>query len=380
MTIRRFGCLLLALCAFGCTTSDDGQANQTDNQGKEVGYTLVFERNSQLSAHRFHADGMGILPEAGEDLFEGIMLPEAQYRDKNIVSYYTTLDDCSGQITQFSVINGDLDYISVFSDLDNCDLEIISIGHTESILFLLYRIAGLGHKKSEYFMRLVSASNGALVYPDTPLDKKPIQGIFAGNRLFILSQNPDEINFTMQVFNTASGAIINEMNLNTGVNKIFKTSDENILIAYPDSHTIINSSTLGIISNVRYLEGKEPKFGSAEREFFDISGTMYYAMETSLSGTTYPRIPGVYDFSRNTAILYYFENFLSETDRKFKYEIDDTTVVSYDSANNLILIGYRKIGNNGAGGLLRIKPAPEPAFIDNIDLDGVPQLIFTQPN
>jgi len=36
------------------------------------------------------------------------------------------------------------------------------------------------------------------------------------------------------------------------------------------------------------------------------------------------------------------------------------------------------MGGSNEGGLMRIKPVPEPAFIDNIDLDGVPYQIFIQ--
>ncbi len=378
MNTCRYWCLLMVLCILGCKSSDDGPADQNNTLGKEVNYTVLFERNDQLSGVRFQADRLGISNEPLENLFEGIPLPEAQVRDEDVVSYYSTRQDCSGELTQFSAKTTDLTSFSVFSDSPDCELEVISLSHTENTLFLFYGIAGQGLKKRDYFVRGISASGGTLIFPDIPLEKKPLQGIYAGNRLFILSQNPEGNTFVLKVVNAGTGEFINEINLNSGAQKIFKTSEGNIMVSYPDFHIIVDRGTLGIISTVRYLAGREPNFGTAEREFFDVSGSLYYAMETSLSGTTYPRIPGVYDFSRNTAILYYYENFLSETDRKFKYEIEDTTVVSYDSANDLILIGYRKTGNNGTGGLLRIKPAPEPAFIDNTDLEGVPQLIFTK--
>ena len=100
-------------------------------------------------------------------------------------------------------------------------------------------------------------------------------------------------------------------------------------------------------------------------------------MPTNFSGTSYPNIPAVYDFETNTAFLYYYENFLSEQEQLVEFEIGDTSMVSYDAKNNLILIGYQKSGDPGKGGLLRVRPIPNPAFIDNIDLNGVPFQMYT---
>ena len=55
-----------------------------------------------------------------------------------------------------------------------------------------------------------------------------------------------------------------------------------------------------------------------------------------------------------------------------QYGIGDTRSVAFDQHNGLLLIGYEKAGNVGEGGLLRVKPVPEPKFIDQIDLEGVP--------
>jgi hypothetical protein len=98
-------------------------------------------------------------------------------------------------------------------------------------------------------------------------------------------------------------------------------------------------------------------------------------MPTELS-PAYPHIPAVYDFGTNTATLYLYENLFSLEKLTLEYEIDDTTMVSFDAKNNLMLIGYRKKNQTHLGGLLRIKPAPDPKFIDNTNLNGVPRAIF----
>ena len=148
----------------------------------------------------------------------------------------------------------------------------------------------------------------------------------------------------------------------------------NILVSYPNLHSLIDGNTmiLGITTN--YLLGKEPKFGYAKSEYFG-DRTMYYPMESG-SKSSYLHIAAVYDFKENMSVLYIYENFLSLEERNLKYEIEDTTMVSYDAKNNLILIGYRKKGGSGKGGLMRIKPIPDPKFLDNVDLDGIPIELF----
>jgi hypothetical protein len=51
-------------------------------------------------------------------------------------------------------------------------------------------------------------------------------------------------------------------------------------------------------------------------------------------------------------------------------------MVSFDAKNNLILIGYKKKGDNAKGGLMRIKPIPDPKFLDNVNLEGIPMALF----
>ena len=175
--------------------------------------------------------------------------------------------------------------------------------------------------------------------------------------------------------NIESGTITNELNLGDDVLKISKDGMGNILVSYPNLHSLIDGNTmiLGITTN--YLLGKEPKFGYAKSEFYG-DHALYYPMESG-SKSSYPNIAAVYDFKENMSVLYIYENFLSLEQRNLKYEIEDTTMVSYDAKNNLILIGYKKKGDSGKGGLMRIKPIPDPKFLDNVDLDGIPMELFS---
>ena len=73
------------------------------------------------------------------------------------------------------------------------------------------------------------------------------------------------------------------------------------------------------------------------------------------------------------AMAQIFRDLDLEEDSNFEYEIETTTAVGYDEKNGLMLVGYKKLNiAANAGGIIRIKIAPEPMLIDNIDLDGVP--------
>ncbi len=100
-------------------------------------------------------------------------------------------------------------------------------------------------------------------------------------------------------------------------------------------------------------------------------------MPTNLENSNYDHIPAVYDFANHTAYLYYYENFLSEETRSL-YNIGDTMAVGFDHHNGYILIGYRKSGTGDKGGLLRIKPIPDPRLIDKTELHGLPLHIAVQ--
>ena len=180
----------------------------------------------------------------------------------------------------------------------------------------------------------------------------------------------DENGLTVMDLNTKE--LIHEMNLGYDARQMIKDIDGNLIISYDELHTLLNSSTMDV-QYIGYEVGKEPKFARSETSYLDAEGKLYYQRPNE-GGI--PHIPAVYDFPLKTVYLYIYENFLTEAQIEFEFEIGDTTIVSYDEANNLMLIGYKKSSDPNKGGLLRVKPVPEPAFIDNIDLDGVPHDIF----
>jgi len=196
--------------------------------------------------------------------------------------------------------------------------------------------------------------------------------VVTNNRLFVLTvdaEHTEERNIA--VIEKSSKETIHEISLGAAVGKMFVKPDGNIIISYPTQHTALNSIDL-TFTNTQYTEGTEPMFFNTKAISFDASEKMYYTLETN-NGS---KIPAVYNFDTRTAILYYFENFLTEAQLNVEYNIELATTVAYDEKNNFIIVGYKKRNQQHKGGLLRLAPSPNFSIIDNYDLNGVPVAVF----
>jgi len=165
------------------------------------------------------------------------------------------------------------------------------------------------------------------------------------------------------------------MNLGFGAQKLYRNTDNNMIIGYDELHTLLNSETF-TTEYVNYQSGKEPDFVASEGSSFDSLGNIYYE-KSSPQYSNYPLIPAAFDFVQNLTTLYPYENFLTEAERNFEYKIETTTTMGYDEKNDYMLIGYKKIDQD-KGGIIRVKTGVEPAVIDNINLEGVPVNIIVK--
>lgn len=367
----------MAVLALGCSKTENTTSNNNEGPNVDADYSVLLTYNGLLSETLLNANAELITKNPASSPFQSTTLPELSYREGNIISWYASKPNCTGELTKVNFSNYASEQLNVFEDLLNCELEVKSIAHSTNSVFLAYSVPGTGAKQTHYFIRTMNTDPEEPAFTDLELDLEPKQIIFALNKVYILSLDDEEDDkFSLVVLDVNSGTLVHELNLDFDAQRIFKTIDNNIMVSYPELHLVVSSNSMAITETVRYNEGLEPKFGYSDVSVFDQAGNLYYPMPTELEQTDYPNIPGVYDFSTNTAVLYYYENFLTASERQFEYAIGDTSLVSYDAANNLILIGYQKSDDTSKGGLLRIKPIPEPAFIDNIDLDGVPTQIF----
>ncbi len=366
--------LLSALLLLSCSKSKVEPVNESENP---VGadYAILLQSASSLSQTFLNEDAEGLKINPKESNFPGFAIPDLSYRTDSKLSLFYKSGNCSGEVLLYDFSEDSKDELEVFNDIESCDLTITAVAHTDSRLFIAYVIAS-PEKDKKYFIRTINLESDNNVFVDLEMVQKPIRLVPTNNRLFILTFDEEVTDQSgIRVMEIVSGTIIHEMNLGFDASRIFKNPEGDIIISYPTLHTTLNSSSLEVVYT-QYVEGTEPKFMDSETVSFDLEGKMYYQRK-NLEGET-ETIPAVYDFGSNTAVLYFFENFLTDSQLNIEFAVSSATSVQYDEKNDLILIGYKKSATPNSGGIMRITPSPDLTFVDNIDLDGVPYAIFVE--
>lgn len=73
-----------------------------------------------------------------------------------------------------------------------------------------------------------------------------------------------------------------EMDMDSNVGALFKKTNRDIVLSYPDSHCTLDSNSLSP-TYTRYVSGTEPHFWDSENNTFDTSGNMYYIRNDALN-------------------------------------------------------------------------------------------------
>ncbi len=365
--------VLLALVIVSCSNSDDSDTGGDIDKSTNADYTLLLSKDGMLSTQLLNVkDEVVTLNTAASSLVEKTIPDLKDIEGANFLQYHKT-GNCGGTLTKHDFGSDSSKEIVVFDDLIDCNLIATAITESDNSFFISYVLTN--SNPDSYMVRIIDTNSAEFSFEDVMLDKKPVDLAIANNKLFILTmdeQITDENSISM--LDLSSNTVIQEIGVGYDANRIFKDGNGDIIISYEELHTTLNSSTMAVVYT-QYEEGKSPNFVYSSSRQLDVSGRLYYAMDSG-THSTYAEIPAVYDFTKKLTTLYAFENFLTDSKRNLEFEIETTTAVGYDEENDLILIGYQKTGATNRGGLIRIKPAPDPAFIDNIDLDGVPSEII----
>ncbi|HZJ19828.1 MAG TPA: hypothetical protein VFD35_05675 [Pricia sp.] len=365
----------IALFIFGCSTSeDDTDDDDKIEQSVEADYTLLVNTGGMLTGKLLNGDAETLSVNDGESGFAAIAEPQLISEEGEVLTMYHKKSNCGGTITVHDFNDATSKSFDVFADLGTCNLTAEAIVKGGNTIYVAYK-KEISAEITEFAVRAMEISGAKATFEDVALDYNPVGLAFSNNRLFIMGFDEDiSGEHKLTVLSADTNTEIFEDNLGFDAQSIFKNPEGNIIVGYDNLHTTINSKTFAK-SYTTYAPGSVPNFATSELRHFDSNGKMYYAM---LAGTysKYSLIPAVYDFNKNSAILYAFENFLTETQLDFELEIENTTLVHYDEANNLLLIGYKKSGDDKKGGLLRINPVPQPKFAGNLDLDGIPYALY----
>ncbi len=359
---------IFAFIILGCNkSSNDKDANEEVNV--ETSYSILINTNNSLTTTLLNADASAMSVSSETSNFDAIEASLVQYKDNGNYFFYKNISDCDGEIIQYDFLNEAQESVDVFPDLLDCELEVLSILSTDNAFYVAYNIAVV-NMPSKYIVRKINRNTAEFSFVEVELSKKPLQMAFSNNRLFVLLLDEDITNENeVVVISNSSFSIINTQGLGYDVKKIFTDANDNIILSYDELHAVLDKETLAI-NYIRYGEGAEPNFADSQILYLDSVGKLYYSMQAEDLLTE--SIPAVYDLKNNLATLYIYENFLTSAQLQVEYKIEATTVLSYDEENNILLVGYKKSGDQNLGGILRIKPAPNLEFIDNINLTGIP--------
>jgi len=371
-TYTTFGAIL-ALLIFSCSKSDNGQIDEGGTTNVEADYVTLLSKDGLLRPQLLHANAESITLNPSQSSLSQKTTPELSSVDGSYFLQYHKDGNCGGQVSKHDFRTDTTTDFLVFTDLNDCNLTATAIAKSDDFLFVSYVVTS--SEPYDYFVRVIDVNSSEFSSVDVTLDKKPVGLTVAGGRLFILTL--DELitdENSLSVLDMSNNTLVHEMSLGNDARRVFTDVQDNVIISYDELHTTLNSSSLAF-EYTQYNEATAPKFSSSESANFDSNGRLFYPMDPA-SNSSYPLVPATYDFSKKLVTLYAFENFLTEAKRNFEYEIETTTAVGYDEKNDLMLVGYKKrTGATKEGGLLRLKLEPELVFVDNIDLDGVPEEI-----
>lgn len=377
MNTERLAVWLLGLLLWSCSNPEDGPMPLPVDEGVTTQYSIIISKDGEWKHSGLEANAISLHTISESHMFLPLATPDLSYRDTNSLSFLRRLPDCGAEVHYWDPETGSRAWEDVFGNAPSCERQYLAIAHSRDSMSVAYSMPDAGMKGALYYVRTWSLAGGNTSYQDTSLEKEPQQLVWAANRLFVLAYDPATGKNSLLALPGHNGEPETELDLGQEVLKVLKTSSGQLLVSYRTRHLVLDAHSLDAVSRVSYTAGKEPYFGDSDNDYFAPSGLLYYAMPSPAGGTAIAHIPGVYDFSKYTAYLYYYENFLS-AERIAQYGIGDTRSVAFDPHNGLLLIGYQKSGADGKGGLLRIKPVPDPEFIDQTDLDGIPEYLIVQ--
>lgn len=337
----------------------------------DADYTVLLTGINSLYAELLGSTVNGLTKKNETSTFVTSASQFLSFKTKEEISVYSSTN-CDATVQVYNSMTDQTKVLAVFEDLDACAIEVTAIAHTNNYIVLSY-VRELEGKEKQFMVRLIDFSGDSSTFMDVSLEKKPVDLMPSMSKLFVLTLNEfvtDE--FHLSVIDMDSKENLIELDLGYDAEKLFKSNSGAIIISYPELHTVLNISTLDKKYTL-YGSNTAPGFITTKDSFMDSYGRLYF--QKSMPSAVIETVPAIYDFDKNNTVVYLYENFMTEAELNVKYNIAATTSIGYDEQNDLILIGYRKKGQQ-SGGILRISPAPDFKIIDNIDLGAVPESIF----
>lgn len=359
----------------GCSKSSDAIGSEEIDNFQKADYVLLLKSNEEIASQLLNISKSKVSLSTVNSNFERAVFPTLAFQKESKLGYYQRLNGCSGEVVIHDFIDDSSIRVDVFPDLNDCELEVASFEYDDNQLYVVYEITD-AFSSPEYFLRRIDYNDATITQIDIELSKKPLQLSIAKGFLFILTLDVGITNENaLSILQLSSNELVNEIGLGYNVGQIFKNINQDIIIAYQELHTVLNSETWNV-NYVGYDSGSEPKFHASVNHKIDKGGRLFYRMP--ITNGIHSEIPAIYDFTKNLTTLFYYDNFLTSAQLEEEFKIGATTMVNYDEINEVMLIGYQKKDDLNAGGLLRVQLEPEPKFLGNTNLEGVPHYSYIQ--
>jgi len=367
---------ILAIMTIGCSKSSDAIGSEEIDNFQKADYVLLLKSNEEIASQLLNISKSKVSLSTVNSNFERAVFPTLVLQKDSKLGYYQKLNGCSGEVVLHDFIIDSSIRVDVFPDLNDCELEVASFEYDENQLYVAYEVTN-ALSSAEYFLRIIDYNETTSIKTDIELSKKPLQLSIAKGFLFILTLDVGITNEnSLSILQLSPNELVNEIGLvGYNVGQIFKNINQDIIIAYPELHTVLNSETWSV-NYVGYDSGSEPKFHTSFNHKLDRGGRLFYRMP--VANGIHSEIPAIYDFTEKLTTLYYYENFLTTDQLEEEFKIGATTMVNYDEINEVMLVGYQKKDDLNAGGLLRVQLEPEPKFLGNTNLEGVPYYSYIQ--
>ncbi len=364
-----FASAFLGAIVFSCSSSNDTPQND-EVIITPADYNVILSNSQGFIPKKYLINFEGLFLNNSDSFFFESSAPSLTFRYGSTVLVYQNVGQCDGNLVSYDFSDTSEFSIPIFSDLSSCVLHVTGITQQANVVFVSY-VLDITSKEQAFFIRSVDLDTKE--YEDYEVNKKPVKIVVSDTRLFVLTRDENSAEKSvLTVLSLVDKSEILEIDLEFNVGTMFKKTNGDIIISYPDSHTTLDSESLEA-TYTRYAPGSQPDFFDSENGVFDMNGNLYYVRNDSLTEQI-KTIAAMHDFDKNSTVLYYFENFLNEAQLKVAYNVKSATAVSFDNINNLIVIGYEKNTVPG-GGIIRITPAPNLTFVDNFDLQDTPFLI-----
>ncbi|HDZ06226.1 hypothetical protein LCGC14_0292280 [marine sediment metagenome] len=372
-TYNFVACLMLAFSFVACEKSTDTSTEEIKTSIVSD-YTVFMQNNNQLNAVVVNSTGEDISVESALISFNNIPSNSLKYRTPLDISYFY-ITNCQSHFQWYDASSATTKSIQLFNDLNSCVINVMATAHSIESAFIAYERELLG-KDKQFVVRVNSLAQTTNNYTEIILDKKPVDIIASSDRLFVLTLDEFVTNtYYLSVIDLDTDVIIMELDLGIDALRLFTNNSGKVIVSYPELHTTIDPVSLDK-EYTTYGENTEPGFITTKDFYMDGTGKFYF--HKNMPSATVSEVPAIYDFEKNSTVVYLFENFLTETELNVKYNIAETTAIAYDDKNNYVLIGYKENGTTDKGGILRITPSPDFKLIDNLNLEGVPQTIFVK--